>query len=257
MSLLQLENVGYRYGEREVLRSVSFCLQAGEQLALLGPNGAGKSTLLRLCAGLRPGYSGRVLLAGRALSSAAGLAAELARRVVFVSQEQPPLGDLRAGELVLTGLAPVAGGWASGGESGRKRALAAMETTGTLELAGRSLATLSGGELRRVLLARALLREPRLLLLDEPLASLDLGAQGRVLELLQLAAARGAAVVVALHDINLAKRFFGRALLLAGGELTGDGAPQEVLSVERVQAAFGAAEVDGAFFFPRRSGVSA
>jgi iron complex transport system ATP-binding protein len=252
MSLLQLENVGYRYGEREVLRSISFQLQPGEQLALLGPNGAGKSTLLRLCAGLRPGYSGRVFFDGRALSSAAALA----DRVVFVSQEQPPLGDLRAGELVLTGLAPVAGGWASGGESGRSRALAAMETTGTIELAARSLATLSGGELRRVLLARALLREPRLLLLDEPLASLDLGAQGRVLELLQLAAARGAAVVVALHDINLAKRFFGRALLLAGGELTGDGAPQEVLSVERVQAAFGAAEVDGAFFFPRRSQVS-
>jgi len=252
MSLLHFENVGYRYGDREVLRSVSFDLQGGEQVALLGPNGAGKSTLLRLCAGLRPGYSGRVLLEGRALSSAAALA----DRVVFVSQEQPPLGDLRAGELVLTGLAPVAGGWASGGEGGRARALAAMETTGTLELAGRSLATLSGGELRRVLLARALLREPRLLLLDEPLASLDLGAQGRVLELLALAAARGAAVLVALHDINLAKRFFGRAVLLMGGALAGDGAPQEVLSVARVQAAFGEAEVDGAFFFPRRSQVA-
>jgi iron complex transport system ATP-binding protein len=235
-----------------VLRSVSFDLEGGEQVALLGPNGAGKSTLLRLCAGLRPGHSGRGMLEGRDLSSAAALA----DRVVFVPQEQPPLGDLRAGELVLTGLAPVAGAWASGGESGRTRALAAMETTGTLELAGRPLATLSGGELRRVLLARALLREPRLLLLDEPLASLDLGAQGRVLELLQLAAARGAAVLVALHDINLAKRFFGRALLLAGGALVGDGAPHEVLSVARVQAAFGEAEVEGDFFFPRRSQVT-
>jgi iron complex transport system ATP-binding protein len=190
-----------------------------------------------------------VTLEGRALPSAA----EVADRVVFVSQDQPPLGDLRAGELVLTGLAPLRGGWGSGGVSDRNRARAAMETTGTLELAGRSLATLSGGELRRVLLARALLREPRLLLLDEPLASLDLGAQGRVLELLQLAASRGAAVLVALHDINLAKRFFGRALLLSDGALVDDGPPEEVLSVERVQAAFGAADVDGAFFFPRRA----
>jgi len=249
MSLLQLENVGYSYGARAVLRSVSFGVEAGEQLALLGPNGAGKSTLLRLCAGLRPGYSGQVRLEGRALPSAA----EVADRVVFVSQDQPPLGDLRAGELVLTGLAPLRGGWGSGGVSDRNRARAAMETTGTLELAGRSLATLSGGELRRVLLARALLREPRLLLLDEPLASLDLGAQGRVLELLQLAASRGAAVLVALHDINLAKRFFGRALLLSDGALVDNGPPEEVLSVERVQAAFGAADVDGAFFFPRRA----
>src|ERR1700722_13332889 len=98
MSLLQLQNVGYSYGDRVVLRSVSFGLQAGEQLALLGPNGAGKSTLLRLCAGLRPGHSGQVLLEGRGLASAA----EVADRVVLVSQEQPPLGDLRAGELVLT-----------------------------------------------------------------------------------------------------------------------------------------------------------
>jgi iron complex transport system ATP-binding protein len=248
VSCLRLENVGHRYGEREVLRAISFRLQHGEQVALLGPNGAGKSTLLRLCAGLRPGHSGRVMLEGMPLASAP----ELADRVVFVAQEQPALGDLRAIELVLTGLAPIAGGWASGGDAGRDRAMAAMETTGTLDLAGRSLATLSGGELRRVLLARALLREPRLLLLDEPLASLDLGAQGRVLELLQVAASRGAAVLVALHDINLARRFFGRALLLCGGELVGDGAPEEVLSVDRVQQAFGAAEIEGGFFFPRR-----
>jgi len=248
MSLLRLEGVGYRYGSREVFRGVSFDLQAGEQVALLGPNGAGKSTLLRLCAGLRPGYSGRVTLGGDLL---AGSAHKLAGRVVFVSQDPPPLGDLRAGELVLTGLVPQAGGWASGGESGQRRARAAMETTGTLELADRLLATLSGGELRRVLLARALLREPRLLLLDEPLASLDLGAQGRVLELLRLAAARGAAVLVALHDINLARRFFARALLLSGGALVADGPPREVLSVDRVQTAFGAAEIDGTFFFPR------
>ena len=115
------------------------------------------------------------------------------------------------------------------------------------------LATLSGGEVRRVLLARALLRDPQLLLLDEPLASLDLGAQGRVLALLRLAAARGAAVLVALHDINLARRFFPRALLLCEGALAGDGSPAEVLSVDRVQRSFGDAELDAGFFFPKSS----
>jgi len=253
VSELRLENVGYRYGAREVLRAISFRLAAGEQVALLGPNGAGKSTLLRLCAGLRPGHSGSVQLQGRSIADAA----ELAARVAFVAQEAPPLGDLRAGELVLTGLAPLAGSWATGGESGSARARAAMQTTGTLELALRPLATLSGGELRRVLLARALIREPRLLLLDEPLASLDLGAQGRVLELLALAASRGAAVLCALHDVNLARRFFPRALLLSGGALVADGPSAEVLSFDRIEAAFGAADREGQFFFPRRGEVSA
>ncbi len=233
MSELRLENVGYRYGAREVLRALSYPLAAGEQVALLGPNGAGKSTLLRLCAGLRPGHSGSVQLQGRSLADAA----EVAARVAFVAQEAPPLGDLRAGELVLTGLAPLAGSWATGGESGSARARAAMQTTGTLELALRPLATLSGGELRRVLL--------------------DLGAQGRVLELLALAAARGAAVLCALHDVNLARRFFPRALLLSGGALVADGPSAEVLSFDRIEAAFGAADREGQFFFPRRGEVSA
>ena len=104
-----------------------------------------------------------------------------------------------------------------------------------------------------MLLARALLREPRLLLLDEPLASLDLGSQGRVLDLLALAAARGAAVLVAMHDVNLARRSFNRALLLVDGALVADGPPAEALSPARVEAAFGPSDFEGGNFFPRRS----
>jgi iron complex transport system ATP-binding protein len=236
------------YGKQPVLRGLSFELAAGEQVALLGPNGAGKSTLLRLCAGLLAPTAGRLMLDGEPL----GTAEAVADRVVLIPQDVPAVADLTAGELVLTGLAPAFGPWADGGAAGRERARAALQSTGTLPLAARLLGTLSGGELRRVLLARALVREPRLLLLDEPLASLDLGAQGRVLDLLDLAASRGAAVLVAIHDLNLARRAFGRALLLVDGQLVGDGRPAEVLSLAHVQAAFGEAETDGGFFFPAR-----
>jgi iron complex transport system ATP-binding protein len=128
-----------------------------------------------------------------------------------------------------------------------------MAETGTSELTRRPLSTLSGGELRRVLIARALLRAPKLLLMDEPLASLDLDGQSRVLGLVALAASRGVAVVVALHDLNLALRHFPRALLLVKGELEADGPPSEVLSDARVADSFGAFERDAGFVFPRRA----
>jgi ABC-type cobalamin/Fe3+-siderophores transport system ATPase subunit len=248
MTRLALERVTAGYGLRDVLRGLSFTLEAGAQVALLGPNGAGKSTLLKVCAGLHPVSEGQVVLDEQTLARADLVAA----RVAFIAQEPPMAADLTAGELVLTGLAPAFGAWSDGGASGRAKAEAALSATGTLEFAGRPLGTLSGGEVRRVLFARALVREPRLLLLDEPLASLDLGAQGRVLDLIALAASRGAAVLVAMHDLNLVRRTFARTLLLVNGELVADGPPAEALSPERVQAAFGPTELEAGFFFPRR-----
>jgi iron complex transport system ATP-binding protein len=250
-ALLELRSVGYRYAgsRRAALAGVSFSLRAGECVALLGPNGAGKSTLLRLLSGLRAGFDGEVELAGRSLVEVS--ASELSRQVALVPQEAPPERDLLASELVLTGLVPLVGAWSTGGPQAQARVREAMAETGTADLTQRPLATLSGGELRRVLIARALLRGPKLLMMDEPLASLDLDGQGRVLALTQLAASRGAAVLVALHDLNLAMRHFPRALLLVGGELRADGPPGDVLSDTRVAESFGSFERQGGFLFPR------
>jgi iron complex transport system ATP-binding protein len=250
-ALVRLSAVGYRYpgALTPALSGVTLSVQAGERVALLGPNGAGKSTLMRLLCGLRPGFTGGCTLGGQPLAQIP--APELARQVSLVPQEAPPERDLLASELVLTGLAPMIGAWSAGGEGERARARAAMAETGTLALADRPLRTLSGGELRRVLIARALLREPRVLLMDEPLASLDLDGQGRVLELAAIAARRGAAVLVALHDLNLALRSFSRVILLLRGELRADGPPDEVLSDQRVAESFGSFERSGGFLFPR------
>jgi iron complex transport system ATP-binding protein len=133
-----------------------------------------------------------------------------------------------------------------------------MEDTGLIPLAARALHSLSGGETRRALIARALLRVPRLLLMDEPLTSLDLGSQGQVLELIRSVADGGAGVLVVLHDLNLALREFQRVLVLDRGRLLADGPPEQVLTEERVMETFGPCEPiadrEGRrLFFPTRS----
>jgi iron complex transport system ATP-binding protein len=252
MTVVAASRMSFAYGEKQVLSEVSVSLAAGELVALVGPNGAGKSTLLRLLAGLLAPAAGSVELDGHDLRILP--VAARARRVALVPQEAPVERGLTAGELVLTGLVPQHGSWSDGGVAGQARAREALAETGIADLAGRTLATLSGGELRRAMIARALVREPKLLLMDEPLASLDLGAQGRVLGLARAVAARGSAVVVALHDLNVALQEFPRVWLLVGGRLLGDGAPAGVLTLERVEAAFGPARQSGAgerLFLPR------
>ncbi len=252
--LLEVSGVSFRHGGRTVLAELSFRLCAGERVGLLGPNGAGKTTLLRLLAGLREPAAGRVVFGGRPLSGRS--VAERAREIALVPQEAPLDRSITAAELVLTGLAPIAGSWSDGGARGRERAREALADVGILPLAGRQLHTLSGGELRRALIARALVRGPKLLLMDEPLAGLDLGAQGKLLSIARDAARRGAAVLFALHDVNLALRELPRAILLVSGRIVADGSPAEVLDLARVEQAFGPARADagGSAFFPRVEG---
>ncbi|MHB1845409.1 MAG: ABC transporter ATP-binding protein [Deltaproteobacteria bacterium] len=249
---VELRAASVTYGARAALEGVGLRLEAGERVALLGPNGAGKSTALKLLAGLRRPERGDVLLDGRSLR---GLAPrEIARSVALVPQAPPVERGLLAVELVQLGLAPLAGAWSMGGLGGRRRVAQAMAETNVLELANRPLATLSGGELRRVLIARALVREPGLLLLDEPLASLDLGAQGQILALARAAARRGAAVLFALHDLNVALREFQRCVVLVAGRVVGDGPPAELLTPARVEEWFGPSErcegERGPLYFP-------
>jgi len=256
VTLASVERLSFAYGERAAVTEVSFELAAGEQVALVGPNGAGKSTLLKLLAGLVAPAAGRVLLDGRALAERTVV--ERARAVALVPQEPPAERGLTVTELVLTGLAPLQGAWSDGGEAGAARAREALARAGLTPLGGRPLHTLSGGELRRTLVARALMRAPRLLLMDEPLASLDLGAQGKVLALARETAASGAAVIVALHDLNVALHAFPRVLLLTGGRLLADGAPGGVLTLQRVEESFGSAREglgEQRFFLPRVGGA--
>jgi len=225
------------YGERMVLDAVSFEVPAGEVLAIVGPNGAGKSTLLRvLCGSLIP-QSGAVELFGRPLP--AYDRREFARVVATVAQESTVAFPFTVLEIVLMGRAPHLGAWrfetATDLEIGR-RALAAFDILG---LAGRHLQELSGGERKLVFLARALAQEPRLVLLDEPTAFLDLRHVSAILaKFRELAATRKLAVVASMHDLNAAALYADRVLLLSNGRTIAHANPDEVLTAENLSRVY-------------------
>jgi ABC-type cobalamin/Fe3+-siderophores transport system ATPase subunit len=228
-----------RRGPRDVLHDVTFALQAGEPAALVGPNAAGKSTLLRVLAGLLPAAGGEVSLLGRKLPSWDRDARARTVALVAPDEDAPPL--LTVEERVRLGRFPHRGPfrpWAAGDRAAVERAL---ERTGTLGLRGRRLATLSAGERQLAALARGLAQEPRLLLLDEPGAHLDVGHQLQLFRVLDEVCAEGVAVLAVVHDLQRAADWARRMLLLADGRLAADGPAAEVLESEPCARAFGVA----------------
>ncbi|MEQ1438210.1 heme ABC transporter ATP-binding protein [Fontimonas sp. SYSU GA230001] len=228
-------------GGRALLRDVSLHVHSGEVHAVLGPNGAGKSTLLRLLSGELRAQAGTVECAGRALH--AWSPRELARlRAVLPQRDQLGFG-FTAAEVVHLGRLPCPD---LPPEQERAIIDAALERTGAGHLRERRYTSLSGGERARVQLARVLAQiwnpvdlGPRTLLLDEPTASLDLAHQHRCLRIAREFAAQGVAVVVVLHDPNLAMSYADTATLLCCGETIAQGTPQAVLSPERLSRIYG------------------
>jgi iron complex transport system ATP-binding protein len=238
MATLRVEGVGVSFDSVPALADVTLDVPSGEWLALIGPNGAGKTTLLRAVAAALPLEAGAVLLDDRSLLHVS--TRDRARHMAVVPQDQDmPLG-WTVGEVVSQGRAPHLGAWRREGRADREAVAAALRDTATLELLPRLVETLSGGERQRVLLARALAQTPRLLLLDEPTAFLDLQYQWEMLELVERARVeRGLTVVSVLHDLNLAAAFATRLALLKGGRVMATGDPWTVLTEATIAAAYG------------------
>jgi iron complex transport system ATP-binding protein len=211
---------------------------AGEVLGLVGPNGSGKTTLIRAVTGGVPA-EGLVALMGDETRSMR--ASERARRVAVVPQN-PLLPDaFTALEAVLMGRAPHLAFLEGESERDIITARRAMEETSTWEFADRPLGELSGGERQRVALARALAQEPRLLLLDEPTAHLDIGHQGSVLGLVRrLCRSEGKGALAVVHDLTLAGQYCDRVVLLRDGEVAAEGEPATVLTEPLLRAVYGA-----------------
>ena len=236
--LLSIDDVTIRYEARTVLRHISLDANAGQVLAVIGPNGVGKSTLIRACSGtLRPAQ-GRVTIGGQDVHRLR--VEDRAKLIAVVSQAVRLPESFSVFETVLMGRTPYLGWLGREGETDRLAVQAALERTSTLELAERTIGELSGGEQQRVLIARALAQSARTLLLDEPTAHLDLKHQASVLSLVRdLAHAENYAVLIALHDLNLAAQHADRVALLSNGAVAAIGTPEEVLTEEHLSPAYG------------------
>ncbi len=237
--LIDVEDVSAGYGPRPVVSGVTFAAAAGEVVGLIGPNGAGKSTLLRALTRALPLRSGSVTLSGKPLRSYSSL--QLATLLAFVPQSEPALFDFTVEEVVWMGrhaLRSLKRSDASGDARAVRRALAAMDI---LHLADRRANAVSGGEHRRILIARALAQEAPILVLDEPTANLDISHEREVLETLHaVSQSANALVIAAMHDLNSAAAACSRLLLLVRGALAADGSPEQVLTPETLGAAYGA-----------------
>ncbi|HET9947333.1 MAG TPA: ABC transporter ATP-binding protein, partial [Longimicrobiales bacterium] len=205
--------------------------------AVLGPNGSGKSTLMRALLGAVPRAGGRVLLDGRPLE--AWSRRELARSVGAVPQAETIAFPLTTRELVAMGRYPHLGPLASEGEEDRRAVRRALEACGVAELGARDVATLSGGELQRARIARALAQEPRALVLDEPTASLDVRHEMEILELLRRAAGEGITVLLITHGLDVAAQFADHLVLLSQGRVAAEGPPGEVLREDVLERVYG------------------
>jgi len=238
--ILDVSDVTFRYPgvARDALRAVTLGVSSGELVALLGPNGSGKTTLVRVALGLQPPRSGSVRVLGRA--AAEWSRRDLARVVGVVPQREDNLFPQRVRETVRLGRYPRLGSFGRERAEDRAAVDRALERCDVLSLCDRWLWTLSGGEYQRVRIARALAQEPRLLVLDEPTASLDVRHEMELFELVRrLVDEQGLAALLVTHDVNLAARFADRLLLLSEGNAVASGPPADVLRPERAERVFG------------------
>ncbi len=237
MNRLHGTNLRVSLGGAIILKGVDFNLNPGEMLGLVGPNGAGKTTLLRILAGLLSPDSGKLRWEGSDYLQLTPR--ERARRIAYLAQSGTAHWPMTVERLVALGRLPHLSNWQQPGAVDEALIAQVMNETDLTGFRERQFNTLSGGERSRVLLARALVAEPEILLADEPVAALDLAHQIEVMSLLQCYCRKGGSVVVVLHDLRLAAHYCHRLMLLMGGETLADGAPESVLTGENMAHAFG------------------
>lgn len=238
MNKLEVKDLSFSYGESETLRNINFDVQAGEFVSILGHNGSGKTTLLRCISGYLKVQAGEILLAGKPVSIMP--VRELARRMALVPQHALMEFDFTVRDIVLMGRNPHVKRFTGESEADYKAADAALEWTGMDALKNRSVLTLSGGEWQRTIVARAICQNSEILLLDEPVANLDVRHQIEILRMVRrLCRENGVSAICVMHDINLASHFSDTLLLLKGGKELAYGTSESVISEENLRNAYG------------------
>jgi iron complex transport system ATP-binding protein len=236
-AIVEFRDLTVRYAEATALDGVSRAVERGRWLGLIGANGAGKTSLLKALARLVE-FEGVIHVEGRVTSDLSRR--EFAQLVAYVPQkpEFPP--EMRAVDYVALGRLPHLGYFGAEGPHDRDRSLELLERLSLGSMATRHLSTMSGGELQRLVLARALAQEAPVLLLDEPTSALDLGRRVEALELVdELRIERGLTVISAMHDLTLAAQFADELALLANGAIVATGSAEEVLDERLLDFHFG------------------
>lgn len=235
--VLEARQLAFGFPGRTIGRDIAFALTPGEVMCVLGPNGGGKTTLFRTLLGLLEPHAGDVLLRGRPLRELSRT--EVARTIGYVPQGHNAYFAFTVRQFVLMGRTARVSAFATPGAADRRIADQALESLGIAALAERPINEVSGGERQLALVARALAQEPRLLVMDEPTASLDFGNQVRVLERILSLASSGIAILFSSHDPDHAFLGARRALLLGEGRLLELGPPAEVIRAETLRRLYG------------------
>ena len=236
-ALLSSVSVSLHRSGRALVNNVSVSVASGELVGLVGPNGAGKSTLLNLLAGLIPSDEGTIFLNEQNIKKVS--VRNKSRLMAWVAQSGPVNWPLTVERIIALGRRPHLASWQKLSEADTAAIENAIASTDCESLRHQDATTLSGGERTRMLLARALAAEPRLLLADEPIAALDLKHQLQTMLLLRRFATGNKACLVVLHDLSLASRFCDRLYLMHEGGMVAEGAPQKVLSHENLRRVYG------------------
>lgn len=237
-SSISVKNIKLAFDNRVILNDLSFEVAAGSFFIIIGPNGSGKTTLLKLLVGLLPLKSGRVDLLSKSLGEYT--AKTLARQIAYVPQNVPVEFPFTVTQVVLMGRSPHLGMLGFEGEDDLHLAHDAMKITDVVHLADRRMDQLSGGEQQRVFIARAICQQPKILLLDEPTAALDLSHQVRLMDLMeQFKNEQGVTIVMVSHDLNMAAMYADRLLLISQGRIARIGAPEQVIDYDLLENVYG------------------
>jgi len=236
MSLLSVDHLNVSLGGRQVLKDISFSLAAGELVGLIGPNGAGKSSLMRALMNIIPA-SGLIALGGEPADMLS--AVQRARLAAYIAQGRDVAWAMPVEDVVALGRTPHLTGFGRLADVDRDAVQRAMQQLGVTTFAGRPATELSGGELARVLISRALAQETPLLLADEPAAGLDPAHQLSLMRLFSDLGEQGRGILVSTHDLGLAARFCTRLILMDAGKLVADGLPETVLTPKNLGAVYG------------------
>ncbi len=237
MAAVLLEHVSFAYSDGLVLQDANLSINEGELVGLIGPNGSGKTTLLKLISGVLYPTQGEIHLDGLSLKRLKRK--KVAQRVATVPQQFHMPFAFRVEEVVMLGRTPFLRMLSEGRKKELDIVSQSMEVAGIKPLGQRFFNELSGGERQKVILAMALAQQPRLLLLDEPTAHLDINHQVEILQLVRnLNEEQGTTIIAAMHDLNLASLYFRRLIMLKEGRIFADGTPKEVLTPHLIQEVF-------------------